>query len=281
MTKSLITIRTAALPGPTVAIIGGVHGNEPIGVRAIEAILPRLKLRRGQVIFIVANPPALAANRRYLDTNLNRALVSPPDRSSREGRLAEQLMPVLDDCDALLDLHASMNDDPPFAICEKDALSLAARLPVSIVSTGWTQTEPGSTDAYLHQRGRPAICVECGRLDRWRQNLPLAVETVNAFLAILGLVDQPMPPAREQTVVAVQYPVFKKTDRFRFVREFSGFETLQPNELIARDGKMQYRAPRTPSCIIFPWPEAPVGAEVFLIGRTSGGDLTTISGRLK
>lgn len=263
------------LPGPTVAIIGGVHGNEPIGVKAIEAVLPRLKLRRGRVIFIVANPPALAVNQRYLDTNLNRALVNPPDLTSREGRLAQQLMTVLDGCDALLDLHASMNNDPPFAICEEDALSIAARLPITIVSTGWAAAEPGSTDAYLHQQGKPAICVECGQLDRWRQNLPLAIEAINAFLAILGLTNQSIPSARQQTVVAVKYPVFKETDRFCFVREFVGFETLKPNELIARDGEKQYRAPQWASCVIFPWPEAPIGAEAFLIGRISGASRPT------
>lgn len=248
-------------------MIGGVHGDEPIGVKAIEAILPTLKLLRGTVIFIIANPPALAARQRFIDINLNRALVNPPNLSTSEGRLAAQLMLVLDSCDALLDLHAGMGTVPPFVICEPDALPIAARLPVDIVSTGWTTVEPGSTDAYLYNQGKSALCIECGNRDDWQANLPLAESTIKTFLAYYSLIDYPPPPKRRQQIVAVTYAVRKQSTNFRFVRPFASFERLQPGELIAREGSITYRAPNYDSYIIFPWAEAPVGAEVFLVGK--------------
>lgn len=268
--KQRIIIRkvTGSQPGPTIAVMGGVHGDEPVGVKAIEAIGATLRLLRGTVIFIIANPPALAAGRRSIDRNLNRSLVDPPDLSTSEGKLAAQLMPVLDGCDALLDLHAGMGTVPPFVICEPNALPIAARLPVDIVSTGWTTVEPGSTDAYLYNQGKPALCLECGNRDRWRTNLPLAVAAIKTFLAYYNLIEYPLPPKRRQQVVAVEYAVFKPSADFRFERPFASFERLQPGEVIANDGSTTYRAPDYPSCIIFPWAEAPVGAEAFVIGRT-------------
>ena len=60
-------------PGePELAVVGGVHSNEPSGVRAVERLCDAdLALQRG-VRFVIANPPAVAADERYLDTDLNR-----------------------------------------------------------------------------------------------------------------------------------------------------------------------------------------------------------------
>ena len=63
--------------GPLLLCIGGVHGNEPAGVRGLEAMVRKVRERRdvlaGDFVAIVGNMPALAAGRRFMAYDLNRA----------------------------------------------------------------------------------------------------------------------------------------------------------------------------------------------------------------
>ncbi len=73
-------------PGPTLIVVGGLHGNEPAGVKALLRILPRLQadpagIARGRVVGLAGNRKALAAKRRYLDHDLNRYWL--PERVER------------------------------------------------------------------------------------------------------------------------------------------------------------------------------------------------------
>ena len=57
-----------------VAIVGGTHGNELTGVYLVKKFQqsPNLLKRSFDVITFLANPKAIAANRRYIDRDLNR-----------------------------------------------------------------------------------------------------------------------------------------------------------------------------------------------------------------
>lgn len=63
-------------PGPLLLCIGGLHGNEPAGVRALEAIVETVAARRGSVkgdfVAVAGNLPALEAGRRFIAYDLNR-----------------------------------------------------------------------------------------------------------------------------------------------------------------------------------------------------------------
>ena len=63
--------------GPTLIVVGGLHGNEPAGVEAMRRTKPQLdalhdKLR-GRVYFVAGNTRALAKGDRYVGLDLNRA----------------------------------------------------------------------------------------------------------------------------------------------------------------------------------------------------------------
>ena len=63
--------------GPTLLCIGGLHGNEPAGVRALEKVLvklePRGRLVSGEFVALAGNCAALAVGHRFMDRDLNRA----------------------------------------------------------------------------------------------------------------------------------------------------------------------------------------------------------------
>src|SRR6185295_11422853 len=68
--------------GPTLIIVGGMHGNEPAGVEAARVVLERVRRAgcevRGELVALRGNVRALLARRRYLSRDLNRLWT--PDR---------------------------------------------------------------------------------------------------------------------------------------------------------------------------------------------------------
>lgn len=123
---------TTAGPGdPEVAVVGGVHGDEPSGVRAVQRLREAdLDLQRG-VAFVVANPAAVAADERFLDSDLNRVFPGDPD-GDREHRLAAALCDIVESV-TTLSIHGTHSRREPFALVHRGQPSeydLAAGLPV-------------------------------------------------------------------------------------------------------------------------------------------------------
>lgn len=75
--------------GPVLLCIGGLHGNEPAGVWALEALIEEIRARRrvmaGDFVAAVGNLSALAAGRRFMSYDLNRAWTPGQVDRSRNG----------------------------------------------------------------------------------------------------------------------------------------------------------------------------------------------------
>ncbi|MFO8014543.1 MAG: succinylglutamate desuccinylase/aspartoacylase family protein [Phycisphaerae bacterium] len=100
--------------GPTVMVVGGVHGNEPAGAAAAEAIR-RLAIARGKLLILPrANVPGLEARRRRLPdvdrdaSDLNRNFPRA-DGAAPRGQPAEAIWALVSRVrpDWLVDLHES------------------------------------------------------------------------------------------------------------------------------------------------------------------------------
>ena len=63
-------------PGPTLILLGGIHGNEPAGVlacrRAFSLLEEKQSAIRGEVMFLAGNTRALLKGLRFVDEDLNR-----------------------------------------------------------------------------------------------------------------------------------------------------------------------------------------------------------------
>lgn len=105
--------RDTGIPGPTVFICGGVHGNEPAGAISAEVIRQWPLLKGKLVVVPRANVPGLIANKRLipnLDTNLNNLNRNYPRAGKEEGprgELATEIwkLAIAAHPDWLLDLH--------------------------------------------------------------------------------------------------------------------------------------------------------------------------------
>jgi hypothetical protein len=100
---------------PAVAAVGGIHGDEPCGVRAIDRFLAEgpVEAVERPVKLIVANERALDARTRYVEGDLNRLFPGDPDSDTHEERLAHDLREEIRGC-TTLGFHATVSFDEPF-----------------------------------------------------------------------------------------------------------------------------------------------------------------------
>lgn len=151
---------TGLASGPSVIIMGAVHGNETCGTKAIGRVMEELdsgalKIAGGSVTFVpIVNPLAYALNRRSGDRNLNRNLFPNDDPQDFEDQVANWLCPLLARHEVLLDLHSFNAQSQPFVMvgprnnsgplepfrhAEKER-ALARRLGVKRFVDGWLRT---------------------------------------------------------------------------------------------------------------------------------------------
>ena len=267
--ENSIIKKTGDLPGKTLAVFAGVHGNEKAGVFALQKILKEIKITKGVVYFVFANLQAIEKDARCIEKNLNRCFLKGNTGVTYEDKRAQELMPVLDECDVLLDLHASpAKKTIPFIICEKNSLDIIKNFDFEIVSFGWNTIEPGATDGYMNEQGKIGICLECGLLHESENKANLAEKSVYQFLQYFDAIDSEIPFSNyKQKVLQVKKAIKKKSEDFKFVRSFDDFEKLEEDELIASDGNEKYYAKKN-ECILFANPKnKKIGDEVFIIGE--------------
>jgi uncharacterized protein len=110
------------LKGPSLIVLGAVHGNEICGTQGIAAVMKMLdekalSLKKGRVTFVpITNPLAHAKVQRNGDRNLNRNLNPTQSPVEFEDHIANWLCPLLADHDVLLDLHSFQSGNRPFAM---------------------------------------------------------------------------------------------------------------------------------------------------------------------
>mgnify|MGYP006268620091 FL=1 len=153
--------------GPaTVAIVGGIHGDEPAGERIVDRLADELPAPGegdggGTIRLIVANEPALEAGTRYTDTDLNRAFPGDADSDAYERALAVRLTDALEGADAVLAIHTSHSAPPPFAIYSH--LTDSVRRTVTGMPVEYVLDSSGLRGTTLDSVVDDAVSLEAGR----------------------------------------------------------------------------------------------------------------------
>ncbi|WP_290810321.1 succinylglutamate desuccinylase/aspartoacylase family protein [Halovivax sp.] len=184
---------------PEIAVVGGIHGDEPSGVRAVEHLLEENPTVNRPVKLIVANERAIEERVRYVDEDLNRAFPGDHDAETHEGRLAARLVDELEEC-LVFSMHSTQSHAEPFAVVEgldATAREICPRLPVSAL----VETGPFAGGRLFD--AVDTIEVECGMQgsETAAQN---AIRLVRAFLTAVGVL--------HGDTVARELPVYELVD---------------------------------------------------------------------
>lgn len=262
-------------PGPTLIVIGGVHGNEPAGIVAARAVIGALDhdAVRGELIALVGNLRAGAAGRRQLAHDLNRLWTEERIAAARTGsgdgetaapelRELVELAGVIEAAIArargpiyLLDLHTTSAPGFPFAVvgptAEHRRFAQAFQLPGI---TGLEEALPGVLTGHYGRRGCVTLAIEGGQHTASATADNLAA-IVTIALEASGVVDA-MPgaaPARDYLArvrgelpalieVAVRHPV-RPEHAFRMEPGFANLHRTAAGTLLAHDVGGEIRAP--------------------------------------
>ena len=277
--------------GPTVVGIGGLHGNEPAGVVALETVLQELGraelgLLRGRFVALAGNCPALEVGVRFLDQDLNRIWIEGADGTDRECEERRDLSQILDDLlrDSTgpiyaIDLHTTSGDAPPFAVLSDAPANreFGLTLPVPLVLGLAAQIE-GTLLEYLDRRHWVTVGFESGTHTGIRST-EMAASALWILLASAGLLDSGDPRVGRSRIdlgragiglprtvrVFHRYPVTEGKP-FRMVPGFRSFQLVRDGELLARDGEAEVRA-LSHGRLLMPRYQ-PAGSDGFFLVRT-------------
>lgn len=167
---------------PELAVVAAIHGDEPCGARAIEALLEEEPNVKRPVKFIIANERALERGVRYTETDMNREFPGNRDAEVDERRLAYELLMELAGC-TTLSLHSMRSEERPFTIVNTVgpiATAICPYLSVEAVVETAGLLGPSLVDY------TPVVEVECG-IQGTEQATVNAKRIIREFLAATGV----------------------------------------------------------------------------------------------
>lgn len=99
---------------PEVAVVAGIHGDEPETVKALDRLEERQEFKK-PFLKIIANEEALMRGERFIDQDLNRVFPGDADSDVHEEKLAQKLLNELENM-KVINLHATDAKKTPFAV---------------------------------------------------------------------------------------------------------------------------------------------------------------------
>lgn len=276
----------SSLPRPFVALIGGMHGNEPCGLIAVEELVAManeksLPVQSGTLFLIHANPAASAEGKRHTEngTDLNRlfsyafAENLPKEQWTPEHHRAAELRPLLLELDVALDLHSASAPTPPFGIVSSvfESRGLSRQLGLPYLTHGWEGPGlPGELVllGVLTARDKPSFAVECGQHEDPKAT-QRARETAARFLvATHTLPTEAGPPPAEHSALELRVvdAVKKPSPEFAFQEELLGFQRIDAGAIVGGDANVEMRCKR-PSYAIMPNASVDVGHDMLYLAH--------------
>lgn len=274
-------------PGPVVALIGSMHGNEPCGAYAVNKLhqelrLETLTLERGSVVLVIGNPRAIEEGNRFTrgGVDLNRVFdfeflnTLPESDWAYEHHRAADMRPYLEEWDAVLDLHSTSFPTEPFGIWPYGSppSGLGEQLQLETLTRGWERMGlPGAQAlvGVMAKRGQEALVIECGQHQDSKAPTR-AYRFARRFLARHALI----PSHDESDTQCRQFEMFdvikKPTVDYRFPRKLKGFSALGSGESLGEN----IRVPEA-SVGVMPNDRVAPGEDMLYLARPvsgSGGD---------
>ena len=225
-----------------IAILGGTHGNERLGVYLTEKWRQTpLTFKDGEIKVILANPEAAKANRRYIDQDLNRSFslrdLEDGEAKNVEQRRARELNKLLGPkggprgkTDFIIDLHAStatmgasiiITDDDPLSFWV--AKRLQDRFPdLRIVQ----MIEDFLAQPYITSLAPHAITIEVGPIPQGVVRFDLLRFTENLVKEVLSVLEE----VNEKGVRTFSCEVFSVKQKLDYPKDKNGLQALiHPN----------------------------------------------------
>ena len=294
----LIGVIEGAHPGPTLFFLGGIHGNEPSGVYALQKAVSFLESKKkdlcGKMYAIAGNLDALEQGVRFIDQDLNRmftkekvgSLGAYSENDCKETRQKRELLAIIDSAIEsesgpfyFFDLHTTSGETIPFLTVNDSLLNrnYTKQYPVPNV-LGIEEFLEGPLLSYINELGYIAFGFEAGQHDN-----PDSVKNHYAFIMLslyyTGMADKQLVnfehyysslwKAAEKNhrfyEIIYRYQI-DPNDSFSMKPGFDNFEHIASETFLAKDNGKNILAP-TSGRIFMPLYQGK-GEDGFFIIRT-------------
>jgi predicted deacylase len=301
--ERLIAAIRGLAPGPTLIVIGGIHGNEPAGALAARRVVADLQRKRprlrGEVVLLSGNTRALARRLRYIDTDLNRhwtpeniaaATAAMKSQSHLAGaksedlellELLEQFAQASDRAQGelyFLDLHTTSAHGIPFCTVG-DTLrnrKFALNFPATIV-LGLEEQIEGTMLEYVNNLGAVTMGFEAGQHDA-STSIDHHEAVIWIALVAAGVLRAEDAPEAElfhatlecagggaRIVEVRQRHAIAPSDEFIMEPGLKNFQPVERGQIVARDRRGQITASET-GMVLLPLYQK-LGDDGFFLGR--------------
>lgn len=271
--------------GPTLIVLGAIHGNEICGPKAIEKVVKKfdsqkLILSRGRVIFIpISNPIAYSKNKRYIAEDLNRVFAKTRKPKTYEQKLANILCNLIDRSDVLLDLHSTGAKGPPTVFLDfptKANINFAKATGIDLAIVGWPKLYKNDkglishdTTIYAHGKNKDCILLECGQ--HKNPDAPNVAEqaiicTLKHYKMIMALRDSISIKPRKLKIIKMSELFVKENKNDSFSRLWKHLEIIKKGDVIGRRNSGKLIVSTGEQVMILPKYNPPVGKEWFYLG---------------
>lgn len=288
--------------GPVVIFIGGIHGNEPAAVIALEKVLRTIRQSkppfRGTLAAIKGNVAALARSVRFIEEDLNR--IWTPERMAqlnrngsasydetaerREQRELFQLLqtyfrnkqnPIY-----LIDLHTTSAESAPFAVLADTIRNrrLALRLHAPLI-LGLEELLEGTIMHYAGDLGFCTLSFESGQHNQ-EASVDNHVAAIWLLLTGAGCMARESVPGYENHNARLNFAArdlprvfeiklrygIREGEDFRMQPGYKNFQPISRGELLANNREGEIRSDRKGN-IFMPLYQSQGNDGYFIIGR--------------
>ncbi len=275
--------------GPTLIVVGGIHGNERSGVVALRRVNEFFDAvdftPRGRIFFLAGNTRALIQNERYIDSDLNRnwsdessATNSSEEKERNElRRILGEIEETAKDEIYVIDLHSTSSKSEPFALTGDTIRNHAfvRNFPISVL-LGIEEKLDGTLLEYLNNRGMVALGFEAGE-----HGSKFAIRNQEALIYLamekIGLIsskDFDIEVYEKTLLKTLRHPRFieivyryaiEESDNFKMKPGYSNFDKIKKGELLATDKNGEIYS-EADGMILMPLYQAK-GDDGFFVGR--------------
>lgn len=279
MINRTIGAYTQGEEGPLLICLGGIHGNEPAGVHALERVLGNLRgitaSFKGTFLALRGNCAALVERKRYIDKDLNRLWAQeeidrvralPEAKRNSEERELLELLRIIDvelskpyPTKILVDLHTTSAPGGLFSIVSNDPFNreLAAALHAPVIFNFMTSLST-TTNIFIDEHDLKGLAFESGQHDD-----PASVDLHEAAIWLLleraGCISyqdvDEMDRYHHRLITAsrrlphymrvVYRHEIQPEDRFHMYPGYSNFHKVYRDEPVARDHNGIVKCPQS------------------------------------